>query len=84
MSYKSGFTTCSAYKLGLKSLILAKNVKRFSYLLRQIRFEDPKKLNFRNLACIYCNLSNIISKIDDKNGLINDIKQLITGCLPNF
>ena len=42
-----------------------------------MRFEDPKKWNFRNLKCIYFNLGNITFNIDDENGLINDIKQLI-------
>ena len=48
MSYKSGFTTCSAYTLGLKSPILAKKVKQFSYLCRQMRFED-QNIEFQKL-----------------------------------
>ena len=49
-----------------------------------MRFEDQKKLDFRNLKCIYCNLSNIIFNIDDENGLIINIKQLITGVCQIF
>ena len=48
MSHKSGFTTCSAYKLGLKLPILANKVKDVSCLLRQMRFEDPK-IEFQKL-----------------------------------
>ena len=52
-------------------------VHKFSHLLQQMGLKDQKKLNFRNLKCIYCNLSNIIFNNDDENGLINDIIQLI-------
>ena len=60
MSHKSGFTTCSAYKLGLKSPILAKKVTKLVTFC--VNIEDPKSWISETLnasSCFFFNMSTV-------------------------